>query len=160
MLRLQHIIRHPTASSSLRAFCTPPSNNDSKNKLENPNKPLNDNNPRNEVNPIQRTFNILGNDLKKVKNFFSSSTKSSETASDFSQPGEEGISKNSKETPLQKIQRETTRRSYSDEEFQTHCDVLVIGGGGVGSSVAYWLKRQARNGLNVVVVERDNTVSD
>jgi len=44
--------------------------------------------------------------------------------------------------------------------FQTHCDILVIGGGGVGSSIAYWLKKRARDGLNVVVVEKDPTYKE
>lgn len=47
----------------------------------------------------------------------------------------------------------------SGKPFQTHCDVLVIGGGGIGSSIAYWLKKEAREGLNVVVVEKDPMVS-
>lgn len=46
----------------------------------------------------------------------------------------------------------------NNRPFQTHCDVLVIGGGGIGSSIAYWLKKEARDGLNVVVVEKDPTV--
>lgn len=41
--------------------------------------------------------------------------------------------------------------------FQSHCDVLVIGGGGIGASIAYWLKKRAQDGLNVVVVEKDPT---
>lgn len=43
-------------------------------------------------------------------------------------------------------------------EFQSHCDVLIIGGGGVGASIAYWLKKRAFSGLNVVVLEKDCTV--
>jgi len=53
---------------------------------------------------------------------------------------------------------EKTRDPTVPDDFQTHCDVLVIGGGGVGSSIAYWLKEKARDGLNVVVVEKDDTV--
>ncbi|KAL8611526.1 hypothetical protein ACOMHN_014581 [Nucella lapillus] len=34
-------------------------------------------------------------------------------------------------------------------------DVLVIGGGAVGSSVAYWLKQRNPKGMSVTVVERD-----
>nr|XP_045607863.1 FAD-dependent oxidoreductase domain-containing protein 1-like [Procambarus clarkii] len=37
------------------------------------------------------------------------------------------------------------------------CDVLVAGGGAVGSSVAYHLKERAGGDLSVVVVERDST---
>ena len=38
-------------------------------------------------------------------------------------------------------------------------DVLVVGGGAVGSSVAYWLKQRNPKGMNVTVVERDPSVS-
>jgi FAD-dependent oxidoreductase domain-containing protein 1 len=38
-------------------------------------------------------------------------------------------------------------------------DVLVVGGGAVGSSVAYWLKQVNPKGMNVTVVERDPCVS-
>ncbi|PAA69778.1 hypothetical protein BOX15_Mlig001411g1, partial [Macrostomum lignano] len=40
-----------------------------------------------------------------------------------------------------------------DEDFPDECDALVIGGGAIGCSVAYWLSRQVN--CNVVVVERD-----
>ena len=38
-------------------------------------------------------------------------------------------------------------------------DVLVVGGGAVGSSVAYWLKQRNPKGISVTVVERDPSVS-
>lgn len=89
-------------------------------------------------NPLDRTFRLLGNDMKKVKKFFTPRIDKSITSNkpDRGFVGDKGIG----------------------GDFQTHCDVLVIGGGGVGSSIAYWLKQRARDGLNVVVVEKDSTV--
>lgn len=46
------------------------------------------------------------------------------------------------------------------DEFPTHCDVVVIGGGAMGASIAYWLKERTGKGLRVVVVERDPTVRE
>lgn len=43
--------------------------------------------------------------------------------------------------------------------FPNHCDILVIGGGAIGSSVAYFTKLLGRGTLRVVVVEKDPTVS-
>lgn len=37
-------------------------------------------------------------------------------------------------------------------------DILVIGGGAIGSSVSYWLKQRHPDGFNVSVVERDPSV--
>lgn len=37
-------------------------------------------------------------------------------------------------------------------------DIAIIGGGAVGLSVAYWLKRRFPRGFNVTVVEKDPTV--
>lgn len=42
----------------------------------------------------------------------------------------------------------------------SHCDVAIIGGGAVGSSIAYWLRNRIHNGLNVVVIEKDKCVSE
>ena len=82
--------------------------------------------------PFKRTVRILKNDMKMLKEYF--------------------VPPKNEESPVDYIDK------FRKENFQTHCDVLVIGGGGVGSSIAYWLKKRARDGLNVVVVERDSTV--
>lgn len=84
-------------------------------------------------NPVSRTMKILGNDMKKIKKFILPKGK----------------------TASEDVDNYLER--YRREDFQSHCDVLIIGGGGVGSSIAYWLKKRARSGLNVVVVEKDST---
>lgn len=43
--------------------------------------------------------------------------------------------------------------------FPEHADVVIIGGGFIGSAVAYWLKMKAGDGLAVVVIENDPMVS-
>ncbi|XP_047987213.1 FAD-dependent oxidoreductase domain-containing protein 1-like [Leguminivora glycinivorella] len=41
--------------------------------------------------------------------------------------------------------------------YPEHADIVIIGGGYIGSSVAYWLKTKASHGLSVVVLEKDPT---
>lgn len=43
--------------------------------------------------------------------------------------------------------------------FPNHCDILIIGGGAIGSSVAYWCKLLANKSMRIVVVDKDPTVS-
>ncbi|KAI8427718.1 hypothetical protein MSG28_002156 [Choristoneura fumiferana] len=43
------------------------------------------------------------------------------------------------------------------QHYPEHADVVIIGGGFIGSSVAYWLKTKASHGLSVVVIEKDLT---
>lgn len=111
----------------------------------NPSDSGNGKNPSEEdKHPIRRTFRLLGNDMRKIKEFF--------VPKEDNYVGEP--------RPLDEVQKtESKAQKEKPDDFQTHCDVLIIGGGGIGSSTAYWLKQRARNGLNVVVVEKDETVS-
>ncbi|XP_037032382.1 FAD-dependent oxidoreductase domain-containing protein 1-like [Bradysia coprophila] len=86
--------------------------------------------------PVTRTGRLLKRDLTNVKNFLFRERKVIGTS----------------EQDIRDI-----RTRANDSEFQTHCDILIIGGGGVGASIAYWLKKRARHGLNVVVLEKDPT---
>lgn len=43
--------------------------------------------------------------------------------------------------------------------YPEHADVVIIGGGFIGSSVGYWLKTRAGSGLSVVILEKDLSVS-
>lgn len=98
-------------------------------------------------NPIHRTGRILGDDMKRVKNW----VKNTFTFGDKD--------KKSYEVPIKQIDYFIQNRERQTL-FQNHCDVLVIGGGAIGSSTAYWLKKKAEDGLNVVVVEKDPTYKE
>lgn len=78
-----------------------------------------------EENPVSRTIKIIGNDLKRAVNKFTTNSND--------------------DVPL--------------DQFPTFCDVAIIGGGAIGSSIAYWLKERTRKGLKVAVIEKDPTVS-
>lgn len=43
--------------------------------------------------------------------------------------------------------------------YPEHADVVIIGGGFIGSAISYWLKKRTGEGLTVVVLEKDFTVS-
>ncbi|XP_063702521.1 FAD-dependent oxidoreductase domain-containing protein 1-like [Culicoides brevitarsis] len=91
--------------------------------------------PPEDEDPIKRTIRILKDDIKRpiqrYKNLWEEAKRESASLEDL--------------------------EVDPKKQFQSHCDVLVIGGGAMGSSAAYWLKKRAREGLNVVVVEKDPT---
>lgn len=43
--------------------------------------------------------------------------------------------------------------------YPEHADIVVIGAGFIGASVAYWLKKRAGEGLSVAVIDKDFSVS-
>lgn len=93
------------------------------------------------IHPFTRTLNMLKNDMKTAKNFI--------------------LPKKKKIIQHTNVDDDFSHKNINVEqtgEFQTHCDVLIIGGGGVGSSIAFWLKKRGMHGINVVVAEKDCTV--
>lgn len=90
------------------------------------------------VNPIQRTFGILADD---VRQFFGHSSKNRTWQNEEHGEG----------MPRYKAIHKQT--------WPSDCDVLVVGGGVMGSSIAYHLQERALDGLRIVVVEEDPSVS-
>lgn len=82
--------------------------------------------------PIKRTLRVIGNDLKSIIN----------------------------DVVPNKLDYKHYNSNRNAHHSATHfCDVAVIGGGIMGSSIAYWLKYRAAKGLKVVVIEKDPTVT-
>lgn len=49
---------------------------------------------------------------------------------------------------------------YEDDKlFPKTVDVLIVGGGVIGSSIAYWLQNKCRDGLTVAVIDKDFSVN-
>lgn len=51
------------------------------------------------------------------------------------------------------------RKTGITKGFPNQADIVVIGGGAIGSSIAYWLKEKTNyEAVRVVVIEKDTTV--
>lgn len=60
----------------------------------------------------------------------------------------------------QAAQAAQAAQGVTGDALPDSCDVLIIGGGGMGASSAYWLKcKTQQEKLSVLVVERDACVS-
>ena len=100
-------------------------------------------------NPIDRTFRVLKRDVdqmkRNVKEFFDHGPKTNHQM--FKHVLHEG----------QMIQVPCDS-AHPDYIFPEHVDILIVGGGGVGASIAYNLKERARDGLRIAVLEKDRSV--
>jgi hypothetical protein len=90
-------------------------------------------------NPFKRTIRILGNDMKTAKNKVQSFIEGVQGKRELSNKG--------------------VKSPYRDGVFPEHCDIVIIGGGAMGSSIAYWLKQRAPNAVTVTVIEKDPSVN-
>ncbi|XP_051161150.1 FAD-dependent oxidoreductase domain-containing protein 1-like isoform X1 [Leptopilina boulardi] len=88
--------------------------------------------------PFDKTFRLIKRDLTNVKNrWFNTDIKRSRFH------GRKMIW--------------TKNEDYHD--LPEECDVLIIGGAAMGSSIAHFLKKKAGEGLKIVIVEKDLTYS-
>ncbi|KAK3880138.1 hypothetical protein Pcinc_015340 [Petrolisthes cinctipes] len=98
------------------------------------------------ANPILRTFGIISGD---VRNFLGLARDAPVNTSKSSSARQVSDPNNSSSSSLARHKRE--------DIWPAHCDVLIVGGGIMGTSIAYHLKEKALQGLNVVVVEQDKS---
>ncbi|XP_068241917.1 FAD-dependent oxidoreductase domain-containing protein 1-like [Palaemon carinicauda] len=98
-------------------------------------------------NPISRTVGILGDDLKEYFGLQSRRVRRivATTERIFSDKKTENVER------TKPIDHEYKAKSV----WPGTCDVLIIGAGAMGSSIAYHLQERALQGLRVVVVEQD-----
>lgn len=95
--------------------------------------------------PISRTFGILYNDISNYLGMVRNRIPFASNDSSSSQ--------------LNEPNSFSSVSAQSERIFPSHCDILIVGGGIMGTSIAYHLKERALQGLNIVVVEQDNAVS-
>lgn len=92
--------------------------------------------------PITRTHRILKEDIMKLKKYI---------------PIINEKSARENATMFKHVLMGDFSDYPEDPIFPSHCDVVIIGGGAIGSSIAYYLKERAREGLRIVVLEPDCT---
>lgn len=49
---------------------------------------------------------------------------------------------------------------YEDDKiFPKTVDIAIVGGGVIGSSIAYWIQNKCRDGISIAVIEKDLSVN-
>lgn len=107
-------------------------------------------NPPPPENPIHRTGRILADEFRSWKHYFPFSLLSKE---------KKNLSMVKHMLPSLTDMYETAENPNNQDLFPSHVDICIIGGGAIGSSIAYFLKEKAAHGLNICVLEKDKSVS-
>lgn len=107
--------------------------------------------PPPQEHPIHRTGRILADDLRQLKHYFPFNLFNKDV---------KNLSLKKHILPDFNGMAEMVPDNDVDRYiFPSHVDICIIGGGAIGSSIAYFLKKAAKHGLNIAVVEKDKTVS-
>lgn len=107
--------------------------------------------------PMERAYTTVSDDIKDLYGRRRDTTQRIATKAGKDVEMKAGMSR--KTITTKKSVYEPSASGVAEAVWPSHCNVLVVGGGAVGSSIAYHLKEHARDGLSVVVVEEDPTVS-
>ena len=55
--------------------------------------------------------------------------------------------------------KDKRKTKYYIKDYLANYDIVIMGGGAIGCSVAYWLAQRIYNGVNILVIERDPQVT-
>ncbi|XP_050733991.1 FAD-dependent oxidoreductase domain-containing protein 1-like isoform X2 [Eriocheir sinensis] len=107
--------------------------------------------------PMERAFTTVSDDIKDLHGRKRDTIQQIATKAGKDVDMKAGMSRRTMTTKKSVYDLEPSASGVVEAVWPSHCDVLVVGGGAVGSSIAYHLKEHARDGLSVVVVEEDPT---